>query len=53
MAQHIAIFGVSVVFITVGLTNKRRRKGPWMSFVVGGTAMIVLEALDLLGIVKM
>jgi hypothetical protein len=53
MAQQFAIFGVAVVFITVGLTNKKRGKGPWMSFLVGGVAMLILEGLNLFGIVKM
>jgi hypothetical protein len=50
MAQQLAIFGVAVVFITVGLINKQRGKGPWMSFLLGGIAMAALETLNLLGI---
>ncbi len=52
MAQHFAIFGVAVVFVIVGLTNRARGKGPWIALLCGGVAMGVMELLSLLGIVK-
>jgi len=53
MVQHLAVIGVALVFITVGLSNRGRGKGPWRAFLFGGLAMAVLEALDLLGLVHM
>jgi len=53
MVQHLAILGVAFIFIVVGLTNRKRGKGPWMMFLLGGVAMTVMEILNLLGVVRM
>ena len=53
MAQHLAILGVASVFITVGLANKARGKGPWRALLCGGVALAVMEVLHLLGVVNL
>ncbi len=53
LAQNLAIAGMAFVFITVGLANKVRGKGPWVTFLIGGVLMAVTEILSFLGWVTM
>ena len=53
LGQDLAIYGVAFVFITVGLTNRARNKGPWRALLCGGLALAVMETLSLLGLVKL
>jgi len=46
----LAVLGIAIVFMLVGYTNKVRKKGPWVAFLVGGAAMAVGAVLQLLGI---
>ena len=53
MLKHLAILGVAFVFITVGLANRLRGRGPWRAFLCGGLALAVMDVLDWLGLIQM
>lgn len=48
--EHLAVIGVAIVFIVVGYGNKVRGNGPWVAFLIGGAAMLVVECLRLSGV---
>ena len=53
ISQHLAVLGVALVFIVVGMTNRARGKGPWRALLCGGVALAVMDLLNCLGWVKM